>query len=258
MNGISRLGHAGAEEFLETFTYMYAFDEAKEFVKTYFPKDPNGNPYLEEAKESAIQVVMMGGIFKIIQYQEVLLEKFFAFLKGLMILLLGLAKKGFQKLKTSGKTGRVFKFLSEYIGTSVNEAIERVKVLLQWAQLQIDAMKNSTTSGQLIQSVQNNRQNVVERDRSAMNLAKGVNDTYVNSLLFKLLTKSFKPADEVVLKKILGRDAVSTLDVNDVNKVADFLFVTDSTGKMIGFTEVAYELLNGLGYIHNTGNNPIQ
>ena len=53
------------------------------------------------------------------------------------------------------------------------------------------------------------------------------------------------------------RDSVSDLNVDDVNKVADFLFVTDSSGKMIGFTEVAYELLNGLGYIHNTGNNPI-
>lgn len=254
---ISKLGHAGAEEFLETFTYMYAFDEAKDFVKTYFPKDPNGNPYLEEAKESAIQVIMMGGIFKIIQYQEVMLEKFFAFLKGLMIVLLGLSKKGLNKLRSSGKTGRIFKFFSEYIGNTVSEAIERVKVLLQWAQLQIDAQKNSYASGQLIQSVQGNRQNVVERDRSAMNLAKGMNDTYVNSLLFKLLTKSFKQSDEVLLKKILGRDSVTDLDVNDVNKVADFLFVTDSTGKMIGFTEVAYELLNGLGYIHNTGNNPI-
>lgn len=254
---ISRLGYAGAEEFLETFTYMYAFDEAKEFVKTYFPKNPNGNPYIEEAKESAIQVVMMGGIFKIIQYQEVMLEKFFAFLKGLIIILMGLAKKGFQKLKNSGKTGRVFKFLSEYIGTSVNEAIERVKVILKWAELQIEAWKNSTSSGQIINAVQGNRQNVVERDRSAMNLAKGMNDTYVNSLLFKLLTKSFKQSDEVLLKKILGRDATSDLSVDDVNKVADFLFVTDSTGKLIGFTEVAYELLNGLGYIHNTGNNPI-
>ena len=254
---ISRIGHAGAEEFLETFTYMYAFDEAKEFVKNYFPKNPNGDPYFEEAKESAIQVVMMGGIFKIIQYQEIMLEKFFAFLKALIVLLLGLAKKGYQKLKTSGRGGRVFKFLSEYIGTTVNEAIERVKVILQWAQLQIDAQKNSGSNSQIIQSVQSNRQNVVERDRSAMNLAKGVNDTYVNSLLFKLLTKSFKQSDEVLLKKILGRDSVSDLDVSDVNKVADFLFVTDSSGKMIGFTEVAYELLNGLGYIHNTGNNPV-
>lgn len=253
----SKIGYAGAEEFLETFTFNLAFDEAKEFVATYLPKDPNGNPYFEEAKESATQVMMMGGIFKIIQYQEAMLERFFEFLKGLLILLLGLAKKGYQKLITSGKTGRIFKFVSEYIGSSVSEAIERVKVILQWAKLQIDAWKNSSNSGQIIQAVQGNRQNVVERDRSAMNLAKGMNDTYVNSLLFKLLTKSFKQSDEMLLKKILGRDSVSDLNVDDVNKVADFLFVTDSSGKMIGFTEVAYELLNGLGYIHNTGNNPI-
>lgn len=254
---ISRLGHASAEEFLETFTYMYAFDEAKDFVKTYFPKNPNGNPYFEEAKESAIQVLMMGGIFKIIQYQEIMLEKFFAFLKGLMILLLGLARKGFNKLKTSGRTGRVFKFISEYVGNTVNEAIERVKVILQWAQLQIDAQKNSYASGQLIDAVQGNRQNVVERDRSAMNLAKGMNDTYVNSLLFKLLTKNFQQSDKALLKKILGRDASSDISVEEVNKVADFLFVTDSSGKLIGFTEVAFELLNAMGYIHKAGNDTL-
>jgi len=68
--------------------------------------------------------------------------------------------------------------------------------------------------------------------------------------MFKLFTKSFTANDEQLMKKILGRNSSSKLKVEDMNKVADFMFVTDSNGDVTGLTEQMFQLLNGMGYMN--------
>ncbi|MDP3466024.1 MAG: hypothetical protein Q8R86_09680 [Sulfuricurvum sp.] len=249
------LGYMAAEEFLETFTYMFAYDQSKDFIKNYFPRDPNGNPYIEEAKESAVQLVTFAGIFKIIQFEEQLLEKLFNFVSAVVAGLLLISKKGIDKLKNTVRKGRIFQFMQGLIKQYGDDALQKAQLLLQWLQAYITGRSNSSQAGNLVQASQGNRQNVVERDRSAMTMGKGMADNYVNSLMFKLFTSSFTANDTTMIKRILGRDASTELNVDDMNKIGSFMFTTDINGNLTGLTEQFFQLLNGQGYIHKT---PVQ
>lgn len=244
------LGYMAAEEFMETFTYMFAYDEAKQALAKYAPKDPKGNPYLEEAKESALQLVTFAGIFKIIQLESELLQRLFTFVSAVVAGLLLIAKKGLNKIKSSVRKGRIFQFAQKMIQDYGSDALQKAQLILQWLRTYITGRQAGHQAGQLVEASQSNRGAVVQRDKSSMDMGKGMADSYINSLMFKLFTSSFTAKDETMIKKILGRDTASTLDVADMNKIGSFMFTTDSNGKLTGLTEQFFSLLNGSGYIH--------
>ena len=68
------------------------------------------------------------------------------------------------------------------------------------------------------------------------------------TLMLKLATKSFTDQDKAVLKKIVGKD--KDLKIEDMNKVADFMFIEDADGNISGLSEQFFSLINGLGYTH--------
>jgi hypothetical protein len=82
------------------------------------------------------------------------------------------------------------------------------------------------------------------------NLGKTLAERYNQTLLFKLFTSSFTPEDKVILKNILGTYDPDKIDVNDLNKIGEFMFVKDTDGKIIGLSEAFFELINGLGYVN--------
>ena len=243
------LGYMAAEEFMETFTYMFAYDEAKTLLAKYAPKDPNGNPYLEEAKESALQLVTFAGIFKIIQLESELLQRLFTFVSAVVAGLLLIAKKGLNKLKSTVRKGRIFQFVQKMIKDYGEDALQRAQLILQWLQSYISGRQAGHQAGQLVEASQSNRGAVVQRDQSSMNMGKGMADSYVNSLMFKLFTSSFTAKDETMIKKILGRDTGTALDIEDMNKIGSFMFTTDINGKITGLTEQFFSMNNGLGFI---------
>lgn len=119
---------------------------------------------------------------------------------------------------------------------------------MAWVQGLISARSNGYEAGNLASATSNNRNNVTERDRSAMMMGKGMSENLIHSLLFKIMTKSFKQTDENLLKKILGRENVSNLDIEDVNKIANFMYVSDASGEYTGLSEQIQTLLHGYGY----------
>ena len=56
--------------------------------------------------------------------------------------------------------------------------------------------------------------------------------------------------DKTILKKILGTYDPNSLDVEDLNKISEFMFVKDNDGKVIGLSEAFFSLINGLGYVN--------
>jgi hypothetical protein len=251
-NVTGSIAYMGAEEFLNTFLFMWSFDEAKVLMKKYLNLPEGTNPFVKEGIESAEQLVVTMGIFKLIQHTELWLQFLFEMGKVIIVALLSLGKKGFNKLKGHLMKGRRFKFMSEMLGSVLDDAIEKCKVFVAWIQALIDGRKSSFESGQMIEASQTNRSNVIQRDQSAMTLGKGLSENLINSLMFKLMTKTFNQQDEILLRKILGRQDVGDLHVDDMNKVANFMYVTDINGNPSGLSEQMMSLLNGMGYVHKT------
>ena len=95
------------------------------------------------------------------------------------------------------------------------------------------------------------KNSLYQREQLHMGLGNNMASRYNETLMFKLFTKSFTPQDEMLMKKILGRDTASALDVNDLNKAADFMYTKDSNGKLTGLSEEFMNLINALAYVHN-------
>jgi hypothetical protein len=254
MSTTNGMAYQGANEFLNTFLMMFAYDESRqalpvinEMLEKYLGIDVDMNPYVKEGIESAEQLLISMGIMKLIQYEEKFLERVFEIMGAILSGLLLLSKKGYQKLTSGTVVGRKFKALEKFLTGVLSDVIEKAKMMIEWLKALISARSNSYQSGSLIQATQSNRNNVMERDRSAMMLADGMSKNIVNSLNFKLMTKSFRPSDEALLKKILGRDSVTELDVEDVNKIADAFYVLDNNGKITGVPELIIALLHGQG-----------
>jgi len=251
---LKNIGQNSAEEFLETIIYMTAYNEAQTRIRDY--TSTIDNPILREATESALNVAVFSGIFMIIRYEEAILDKIFTVVSIAVTALLGLPKKAWNKLKSSSIRGKKLGILSKVIGGIGNDGVGKAQVITTQLGNFISSRNNQYQAGTLVDASLKNRQNVVERDRSSLMLGKAMAENYTNSLMFKLLTSSFTPNDKLMIKKILGREVSTDINIDDLNKIGSFMFTTDSSGAITGLTEQFFTVVNGLGFIHNKVTTP--
>ncbi len=243
---LNTIGQNATEEFFETLIYMVAYDKAVEMIKGF--TDDIENPYLKEAVESAANVAVFGGIFMIIQYEEKIIEWVFNLVSGTVAVLMNTPKKAISKLK--GLKGRKFSILSKVLGNISDDGVQKANVIVNQLGNFIQGRNNQYQSMNLIDGAQSIRKTAFQKEDMRFQLANAMAKRYNETLIFKLLTSTFSEQDKTILKKILGTYDPDNLDVDDLNKISEFMFVKDSEGKIIGLSEAFFELINGLGYVN--------
>ena len=243
---LNTIGQNATEEFFETLIYMVAYDKAVEMIKGF--TDDIENPYLKEAVESAANVAVFGGIFMIIQYEEKIIEWVFNLVSGTVVVLMNTPKKAISKLK--GLKGRKFSILSKVLGNISDDGVQKANVIVNQLGNFIQGRNNQYQSMNLIDGAQSIRKTAFQKEDMRFQLANAMAKRYNETLIFKLLTSTFSEQDKTILKKILGTYDPDNLDVDDLNKISEFMFVKDSEGKIIGLSEAFFELINGLGYVN--------
>lgn len=246
-NELKQLGKNSTEEFFETIIYMTAYDEAKTRIAGFV--EGIEDPVLKEAVESAANVAVFGGIFMLIRYEEALLDKAFKLASVAVGVLLGMPKKFANKLRNSAFRGRKLGIVSKIFSGFSDDAVGKSQIITSQLGNFMSARNNQYQAGNLIQAIQKGRSNVNMQQDSSLNLAKSSADNYVNSLMFKLMTSSFTGRDKTMIKKILGRDTDSALDIEDINKIGSFMFTKDDSGNLTGLTDQFFSLVSGLGYV---------
>ena len=244
--GLKQIGQNSAEEFFETLIYMAAYEEARKMISE-FTKDID-NPFLKEAVESAANVAVFGGIFMIIQYEEKIIEYIFNLVSGSVGVLMNMPKKTISRLKSL--KGRKLSIMSKILGNFSDDGVKKSQVIVTQLGNFIQGRNNQYQSIKLVEGAQDIRKGVYDRGEIAVNLVSSVTQNYHRSMIFKLLTSSFSQNDKTILKKILGTYDPDKIDVEDLNKIASFMFVKDSEGKIVGLSQAFLELVNGLGYIN--------
>lgn len=246
-NELKQLGKNSTEEFFETIIYMTAYDTAKTRIAGFV--EGIEDPVLREAVESAANVAVFGGIFMLIRYEEALLDKAFKLASVAVAFLMGMPKKFASKLKNGGFRGRKLGIISKIFSGFSDDAVGKSQVITTQLGNFMSARSNQYQAGHLIQATQKGRSNVNMQNDSSMNLAKSMGDSYVNSLMFKLMTSSFTSQDKTMIRKILGRETNSALDIEDINKIGSFMFTKDDSGNLTGLTDQFFSLVQGLGYV---------
>lgn len=249
---VQNIGKNTAEEFFETIIYMTAYNEARQQISE-FTKDID-NPVLQEAIEGAAHVLVFGMVFKLIQLQEGFIDRVFATANTLIVLLITNPKN---KIMNKLRTLKGFKLFSRFnlFGNTMNERVLTAQVVSDMVGNHVRgrSMSNNGSTHRVnsLSMVNDIRSSVYQRESLHMQFGSDMAKRYSETLLFKLFTKSFTPQDELVIKKILGRDTASALSIDEMNQVADFLYTKDSNGNPIGLSEAFVDLINGLGFLHN-------
>lgn len=248
---LQNIGKNTAEEFFETIIYMTAYNEAREEIANY-TKDID-SPVLQEAVEGAMNVLVFGMVFKLIQTQEGFIEKIFtvasSLIGALLVAPMNLIKNKLRKLKGV----KLFRRLG-FFGSTLQERATISNTVATFTNSLMTAQNATNTSSNQVSvydTVMATKNSIYQRENLHMGLGNNMSSRYNETLLFKLLTKSFTANDELLVKKILGRDTASVLNMEDLNKVADFMYTTDTEGNPIGLSEAFIDLVNGLGFLHN-------
>ena len=246
--GLQSIGQNGAEEFFETMLYMTAYDEAQTQIKG-FTKDID-NEVVQDALQGAMSIISMGLVFLLIRKQEDFIQGVFNTASGLVTILLGtqFMQSVGGRLK-SMKGTKLFKKLSMF-KSSYTDRVATAQLVVNGANSHFTAERISQGSATNMQSVSTMKEHLVSKEKLNHSVGSGMASRYNETLMFKLFTKSFTQKDTTLMKKILGRDTASELKVEDMNKVADFMFVTDNNGDVTGLTEQMFQLINGLGYVN--------
>lgn len=248
---LKSVGQNSVEEFAETILYQVGYNEFRSQIQDY-TKDIS-SPVMKDAIESAMNVLVFGALFYAIQKQEALIGYLFDKAEIILTaLLVAPANRALNKLKHM-KGMKLFRKMG-FFQNSNQENIMTAQIVATHS-----GFKNMAhvSNGRAVEGVSaynmqlDTKNSLIQTENHHMQFGNAMASRYNETLLFKLFTKSFTANDETLIKKIIGRDTGTALDYNDLNQVADFLFVKDTNGKVTGLSEAFFSLINGLGYVHN-------
>jgi len=245
---LSNIGSNATEEFFETILYGTAYEVAKDSLKGV--TDDIDNELLQDAISGASSILIAGAMAALIQKQEDIISGIFQ-KTGLFITTI-MGSEFLTKFKNrirGFKGAKLFRRLS-FFNSGMSDRIAL-------AQLAADYNSHKMHSSNSLNGVTNNHTSVqaqkdyiLKKENHNFQIGSEKAKSYQQTLLFKVLTKNFTEADRTIVRKILGDNTSEMSDIQDLNKVADFMFVKDNNGDITGLSEQMFQLLNGLGYVH--------
>lgn len=246
--GLGTIGQNSADEFFETILYNVAYDEARTQINGM--TNSIESPVIQDALAGSMTVLTSGLIFMMLRKQEAFIEHILETALGIVTILLGTSFAQKIKNRLSGlRGGKLFKKLSMF-KSSYSDRVATAQLVVNASTAQFTAEKTSQSDSNSLGSVMQMKEHLVNKESHNLNVGATKADSYNKTLMFKLFTKSFTANDETLIKKILGRDTATAVSIDDMNKVADFMFVTDNNGDVTGLSEQMFQLINGLGYVH--------
>lgn len=247
MADLKNIGQMGVNEVFEDLAYNVAYGEIYNKLNKVIPLDDG---YLKDALQSGAAVMFSGALMLYMNKQE-------QFIKGVTDkVLLSLAvvfgnvgghiKKQLGKLK-----GRKLSILSKVFFRANSEQIEQAKMVIAYGDMIHQGQQVGT--GTFLNHIASTNSSVssVASNTQKLDYAKAKLDATHKSLLLKLFTSRFTADDIDMIKKMTGK---ANVDIDNLNKIANFMYVTDDNGNITGLTEQFMTMLNGLGYLNNKQN----
>lgn len=243
-NNSNRILKLGVEEIFEDLTYNVAYNE----VLTRLKDNGMSDGILKDAIDSGITIMFSSALMIYMQKQEALLQKIVDSVIALLVVVLnpltskvkGLARKFFKGAKAG--------IISNFLGVSTEARVGYSQVVVNGANSMFNRKQYEGQCFSHSNFVNQSKANLLHSKDQQLAYAKAKADSFNQTLMFKLLTSKFTATDKELLRKITGS---SSIDIEQINKVADFMWVKDDKGDIVGLSEAFMQMLNGLGYFHN-------
>ena len=237
-----RILKLGIDEMFEDLTYSVAYDQVLSKLKNSGMDDG----ILKDAINSGVTIMFSAALVKYIQLQESVVNKIMSIVyAGVVALLSPLGR--YAKNKLSNIKGVKLNRMLGFLTGNFSDRIGIAKVFVECGNQIINTNNSNSSALQNVNTVINQRQHILETKNQEFNYAKAKVDNINQTLLFKLFSSRFTPQDKEILRRITGSDKI---DINALNHVADFMFVTDDAGNVLGLSEMFITMMNGLGYFN--------
>ena len=239
-----RILNLGVEEIFEDLTYNVAYDVVLKKLKDNGMDDG----ILKDAIESGITIMFSSALMLYMQKQEEIIHK----ILGVVVSLLGVILSSFSS-KVKGLARKFFKgakagIISKFLGVSAEARVGYANVVVNGANAVFNSSQSSSQNNGYVSNIIKQKEALLHSKDQQLAYAKAKADSFNQTLMFKLLTSKFTATDKELLRKITGS---SSIDIEQINKVADFMWVKDDKGDIVGLSEAFMQMLNGLGYFHN-------
>ncbi|EAJ1232664.1 hypothetical protein YY92_09025 [Campylobacter fetus] len=243
MADLKNIAQMGVNEVFEDLAYNVAYGEVYNKLNSVIPLDDG---YLKDALQSGAAVMFSGALMYYMQKQDFVIQKIFDHINNALFVLLSGAG-GFLNKLTKFKGRKLTNYVNTILGAEKDKN-EKSRMVIEYGNMlhqgQIVSANYNNSGSQLVQM-----QNLKDVQNSQkLEYAKAKLDSTHKNLLLKLFTSRFTADDIDMIKKMTGK---SNVDIDNLNKIANFMYVTDDSGNITGLTEQFMTMLNGLGYLNN-------
>lgn len=250
-NNGTRILKLGIDEMFEDLTYNVAYNEVLQRLRANGMDDG----ILKEAINSGITIMFSSALMLYIQKQEAIIGKILAVVITLLGTILNPLVGKATGLLRKFKKGVKANMFAKIFGTSVEERIQYAKIVVDGANSTFNAQQSANQYYNRADGALKQREIIMHSKDQQLAYAKAKAESFNQTLLFKILTSKFTANDKEILRRITGGTAI---DIESLNKVAEFMYVKDDSGNITGLSEQFMTMLNGLGYFNNKtkGVNP--
>lgn len=247
----------------EDLTMLVGYSLVNKFLQEkladQFPPelDENGNEKMNIALEvfsGGVSFLFMSVMMEVIRREEKFIEYLFAAGEA-VISVLWIRNKGYFQVmlgKMRGVPGVKTILRSKILSSHTDPTNSFIGQVYQAMQVILHGRNSSHDVANTISASSATVDTAINREAHNLKFAEANNKAFHDSILIKTMTGNFTEADEMILKKVVGRSNFSSTPINheEMNKIREFMVSTDSNGKFLGLTEAFIRFANGLGYLN--------
>lgn len=228
-----------------------------EQLSEWFPPvlDENGNEKMNiplEVLSGGASFLFMSAMMEVIRREEKFIEYLFAAGEAIIAVLYARNKGAFDRLGNKIKGLKGVKALNRFKlfdsqTDPTNSFIGQVYAAMQTI---LNGRNSSHDVANTISASNSSMDTAINREAHNLKFAELNNKSFNDSIMIKTMMGKFTEADEIILKKIIGRSDFQAVPLNheELNQVHEFMFVKDSNGKLIGLAKGFIDVLNGLSF----------
>lgn len=252
---IGDIGTTTSMEFFETLTWSLTSDLADDIIGDVM-KDVDKDSVVNEALEGSMFLLKSMAIMYVINKQEAFIEAVFnkAWLMILVLLRLPAMKKVGRGARRTGS--RLLKMLTFVTGTQ-----EQRNKTAEIMSDQVGNIVSAQSNSQSALAVTRNsalRQEQISKEQLRLDFSEKMAQKVRDVMHLKLKTGLFTEVDAKLLKKMMHESgtnfegSITEVTADQLAHIADYYFVKDSDGKIMGNTEAFFRLFNAVGSMKYT------
>lgn len=247
-----------AEDLTMLVSYSVVNQYIHDVLADFFPDelDENGRPKLNVALEvfsGGASYLFMSSIMAIIRREEKFIE--YLFIAGETIIAVWWSKnKGyFDAMKNKIMSTKGYKAVARMKSSvsQVDNTNSYISQVYEAIRAVNDGRNSSSNVASTIQASNSSMDTAINREAHDLKLAELRNKTFSSTLFMKTATGTYTQADKTIIQKMIGRDqfANTPIDIDELNKLHEVLYLQSSDGKFHGLPTVMSTLINGLGFL---------